>query len=346
MLGLGTDFFGKRRQVVRALCALPGALVAAGTNDGCVRLWDASSGQLAAERQVAQSYILSLARDPDTGHLAAGTSEGQVVILEHAGSELKVLEELQLCGEVYGLSFLSSGDLACACGDGSCCVFTRAIARAAPKALREDFASRAQALAAARAPAPALAAGAAPGYAGGFDFSFPVDFGAQKLTLSWNRHEEPKAVAERFLRENNLDPRHSGDVVAFVMQSMATQGAGAGGIGGAGKEFNFPVEVMDGRRLTISWNRGENPQEVALNFARQHGGISAAELPDIVSFIQQASGGPVQMQQAAPSPVIPPAMQQELLQQVMAMGFPEQSARQALESSAWDAQLAVAKLLG
>ncbi|CAJ1366540.1 unnamed protein product, partial [Effrenium voratum] len=88
------------KQVVRALCALPGALVAAGTNDGCVRLWDASSGQLAAERQVAQSYILSLARDPDTGHLAAGTSEGQVVILEHAGSELKVLEELQLCGEV------------------------------------------------------------------------------------------------------------------------------------------------------------------------------------------------------------------------------------------------------
>ena len=32
-----------------------------------------------------RSYILSLARDPDTGHLAAGTSEGQVVILEHAG---------------------------------------------------------------------------------------------------------------------------------------------------------------------------------------------------------------------------------------------------------------------
>ena len=29
-------------------------------------------------------------------------------------------------------------------------------------------------------------------------------------------------------------------------------------------------------------------QEVALNFARQHGGIAANELPDIVNFISQA----------------------------------------------------------
>ena len=30
---------------------------------------------------------------------------------------------------------------------------------------------------------------------------------------------------------------------------------------GGNKEFNYPVEVADGRRLTISWNRGENPQD-------------------------------------------------------------------------------------
>ena len=120
------------------------------------------------------------------------------------------------------------------------------------------------------------------------------------------------------------------------MQQQTIQNAG-------GKDFNYPVEVADGRRLTISWNRGENPQEgrmkkgiwnhlkfrrlidgadktvfedfeapehlkyqfvnvcdhlnfvstcqpqeVALNFARQHGGIAANELPDIVNFISQA----------------------------------------------------------
>ena len=40
-------------QVVRALCALDGSRVAAGSNDGFVRLWDAS-GKMLAERQVAQ----------------------------------------------------------------------------------------------------------------------------------------------------------------------------------------------------------------------------------------------------------------------------------------------------
>ena len=42
-------------------------------------------------------------------------------------------------------------------------------------------------------------------------------------------------------------------MVAFVMQSMATQGAGAGGIGGiggAGKEFNFPVEASVNSNLS------------------------------------------------------------------------------------------------
>ena len=37
------------------------------------------------------------------------------------------------------------------------------------------------------------------------------------------------------------------------MQQQTIQSAG-------GKDFNYPVEVADGRRLTISWNRGENPQ--------------------------------------------------------------------------------------
>ena len=36
------------------MCALDGNLVAAGTNDGYVRLWDATSGAMLAERKVAQ----------------------------------------------------------------------------------------------------------------------------------------------------------------------------------------------------------------------------------------------------------------------------------------------------
>eukprot|EP00435_Cladocopium_sp_Y103_P017077 s2879_g4.t1 len=319
------------KQVVRALCALDGSLVAAGSNDGFVRLWDAQSGKLLAERQVAQSYVLSLSRHGT--ELAAGCSEGQVVILSVEG--LQVKEELQVLGEAYGLSFFSNGDLAVACGDGSCTVWTRSAARAAGKALRDEFASQAAAVAAASAASAAPVAASAGGAA--YDFNSTVEFGSRKLTLSWNRGEDPKAVADRFLRENGLDARHAGDVIAFVNQSMQQQTIQSAG----GKDFNYPVEVADGRRLTISWNRGENPQEVALNFARQHGGIAANELPDIVNFISQVSGSAAPAPAMSVQPAVPPAMQQQLLQQVMAMGFPEPLARQALESSAWDVEAAV-----
>ena len=33
-----------------------------------------------------------------------------------------------------------------------------------------------------------------------YDFNSSVEFGARRLTLSWNRGEDPKAVADRFLR--------------------------------------------------------------------------------------------------------------------------------------------------
>ena len=135
--------------------------------------------------------------------------------------------------------------------------------------------------------------------------------------------------------------------MAFVTQTMQQSGGQSGGQQGAygAKDFNFPVEVADGRSLTISWNRGEDPQQVALNFARQHGGISAAELPDIANFVQQAQGGP-----AAPSfqqaPALTPAMQQQLLGQITSMGFPEPMARSALEATNWDIEAALSRLLG
>ncbi|CAE6921480.1 lub1 [Symbiodinium natans] len=339
------------KQVVRALCACGGTLVAAGGNDGVVRLWDTAAGQAVAERQVAPSYVLALARR-QTGEIAAGTSDGQVFILVHEGSSLRQSADFQVCGEVYGLSFLPNGDLAVACGDCSCTVWTRSLARAAPQAIREEFGARAAALAATRAPAVGGGVGASGGGGGAsYDFTFPVEFGSQKFSLSWNRGEDPKAVAERFIRESQLDSRHTGDVVAFVMQAMQQQGAqhgqGMQGIQGGAKDFNFPVEVADGRRLTISWNRGDDPQQVALDFARQHGGIGAAELPDIANFIQQASGqpGPVPtFQQAAPAPT--PVMQQQLVQQITAMGFPDAMARSALEAANWDIESAISRLLG
>jgi len=53
-------------------------------------------------------------------------------------------------------------------------------------------------------------------------------------------------------------------------------------------DFSFPVEVEEGsRRLTIQWSRGDNPQQVAQDFARQHG-IPSGEVSSICDFVVRA----------------------------------------------------------
>merc|ERR1712072_39092 len=53
-------------------------------------------------------------------------------------------------------------------------------------------------------------------------------------------------------------------------------------------DFTFPVVVEDGRRLTISWNREDDIEQVALQFANEHG-ISPEELPTIKGFVEHAT---------------------------------------------------------
>lgn len=337
---------------VRSMVGCGGAILASGTNDGVVKLWNADSGHKLAEVKVGDSYILSLAYCPATSELAAGADDGVLAIIAVEGASLRITETLRHCGEVYGVAFLESGDLAAGCGNNCCVIWTKSSSRAAATSVQEEFHSSARALAAAQAgSAPAASpGGAAPG--GSWDFSFPVDFGSSKMTISWNRGEDTQLIAQRFIAQNGLHAGHMGDVVAFVMhaQQQAASGGGAGataggGAGGGGFEFNYPVEVADGRRLMIRWNRGDDPQQVAMAFAQQNGMIGQDELPDIVNFIRQVSGGP-----AAPvaqvAPAISPAVQQQALMQVMEMGFDETTARRALETAGWSVEAAIQRLLG
>ena len=101
--------------------------------------------------QAAASYVLSIACTSAGGavEIAAGADDGTVAVLALSGAALRPLQTLRLCGEVYGLAYLRSGDLAAACGDGACAVWTRRPSRAGPPALQQDYAARAAALAAA-----------------------------------------------------------------------------------------------------------------------------------------------------------------------------------------------------
>merc|ERR1711970_1461993 len=53
-------------------------------------------------------------------------------------------------------------------------------------------------------------------------------------------------------------------------------------------DSTFPVVVEDGRRLTISWNREDDIEQVALQFANEHG-IPPEELPTIKGFLDHAT---------------------------------------------------------
>jgi len=53
-------------------------------------------------------------------------------------------------------------------------------------------------------------------------------------------------------------------------------------------DLAFPVIVEDGRRLTISWNNGDDLDSVAALFAEAHG-IPAEELSTIKAFLAQAT---------------------------------------------------------
>merc|ERR1711890_122047 len=50
----------------------------------------------------------------------------------------------------------------------------------------------------------------------------------------------------------------------------------------------FPVEVEDGRQLTIAWNKSDDVLQGVQNFACKHG-IMPEELPIIQAFVEQAN---------------------------------------------------------
>merc|ERR1712039_590391 len=119
---------------------------------------------------------------------------------------------------------------------------------------------------------------------------FPVELqGGKKMMIRWRRGEAVQDVANRFLQENGLPANHMPDVMAFVQDAQARVGGGAAAAGGSthggsGQRFSYPVEVADGRRLTISWSQGENPQAVAQRFATENM-IGGDELQDIANFV-------------------------------------------------------------
>ncbi|KAJ8598408.1 hypothetical protein CTAYLR_003030 [Chrysophaeum taylorii] len=111
--------------------------------------------------------------------------------------------------------------------------------------------------------------------------------------------------------------------------------------GGTSFDYSFPVDLGRGSNLTIEWNKGDDPNQVAVDFCARHG-IPMNQVGDVVNFIHTASGGPAAASSASssssssgPSTAPNPAVQADMVAQVMAMGVDEARARDALEKANW-----------
>ncbi|CAE8643627.1 unnamed protein product [Polarella glacialis] len=100
----------------------------------------------------------------------------------------------------------------------------------------------------------------------------------------------------------------------------------------------FPVALGNGEQLTIEWNLGEDPHEVAARFAAGHG-IPEDEMPTIAAFVQQASNEAESkrrtLEAEAESEVLAAdgAALHEAAQQLVEMGFGDVEAMKSLLAS-------------
>jgi len=85
-------------------------------------------------------------------------------------------------------------------------------------------------------------------------------------------------------------PKHSWKGKEFLAGRWRTSGREATGRSTDAEhaDLSFPVMVNNGRLLTLSWSRGDDPQQVAQAFALRHG-ILAQELPTILAFMDSVT---------------------------------------------------------
>jgi len=128
-----------------------------------------------------------------------------------------------------------------------------------------------------------------------FDFSFPVVVeDGRHLIISWNHGDDPQQVATSFTTEHGIPMEEVPTIVAFVQEAQRPRQEQTPqemevdtqeDVTPPSFDFSFPVNVEDGRRLIISWNHGDEPQQVATSFTTEHG-IPIEEVPTIVAFVQ------------------------------------------------------------
>lgn len=238
-------------------------------------------------------------------------------------------------------------------------VFTRDPARYADASALEGFDSVSTAIVAAHSAAMDSSAAAA-----AFQHRVPIQVSSgTSLDIVWNDGESAGTVADRFIATNKLGADQREALVQFVAEAMVGRGGSGNGTGtdavaagsssssgsggGAGYDFSFPVELSQGGKLMIEWNRSEQAEVVADRFLAQYG-LGADNRPDIIEFVKMAQGqvGEQQPTAHAAAAAAPPGPDDDakaaMIAQMCSMGFDAGTARNALESAAWSVDGAMA----
>merc|ERR1712217_963167 len=114
----------------------------------------------------------------------------------------------------------------------------------------------------------------------------------RKLVVSIHDMETPMVsesqnVAPSAPMEHEMDAPMENDIMLDAPQDNEHQAACTSSLPETAVHLKFPVVVGDGRKLTIEWECGTDPQQVALAFAQAHG-IHPDELPTIEAFVEHA----------------------------------------------------------
>jgi len=114
-------------------------------------------------------------------------------------------------------------------------------------------------------------------------------FKEEKKVAKKNFKKAKKALKEQLKQKMEAAMRvgQNGGSSNAVATPASVQPSPSAPTATAAQLFTFPVQLGDGRQLTISWHKGDDHHTVANNFAAEHG-IMDDELPVILSFLQHA----------------------------------------------------------
>jgi len=132
-----TSIFKGHTQPVRSLAKISDDLFVSGANDGSIRIWSLSSGQLVRHLDGHESFVYSVDVLP-SGELVSGGEDRSMRVWAAESGDLVQTITLPATS-VWSVVALSSGDIAAGTSDGVVRVFSRDPNRQADATLQQEF---------------------------------------------------------------------------------------------------------------------------------------------------------------------------------------------------------------